>query len=456
MRDRAKSIGRAAGALVADGASPVRSGAPMRDRQGAQLTQMVKVIRRLQDIAGVRTAQELARVMSISVQAARNIRGESKDVPETLRDEHLERFLDHVEQRFEALRPGGLVAESAQECPAFYIEPSCQPVTVHGRVHAWLERYTGLIPQALVYGQVHKDLADAWRNYRVSDGDQGDWIQHAASTAAQLFAHPAMTAWTSAPWSFVSLGPGTGEKERKCLQAAVSARRDEQLREFWLVDVSQKHLHDSFHEVRRERGGKGVKLYCADFEAEVPSLLLPERWAHRRLFVIFGNTFGNAADERRFCEQLHDMTQPGDLLWVELAAARDTADEELRMAAAQQRSGSLGQAGAWRDLDERAKLFTGPLYVTGQGDQLELAVEATGHPDSRCAVEGTSIVIWKCRSRARHFEILYSRRYQPARLVEYLRGFGFEPFFPVGDAAPALRVRGRSGQGVFHFVVKRV
>lgn len=426
----------------------------MKDRQATQLTQVLRVVRRLQDIAGVRSAQDLARVLGVSVQAARNIRGESRDVPETLRYEHLERFLEHVEQRFEALRPGGVVSESPQDCPAFYIEPSCQPVTVHGRVHAWLERYTGLIPQALVYGQVHKDLADAWRNYRVSDGDQGDWIQYAASAAAQLFAQAPTAQWAAHPWSFVSLGPGTGEKERKALQAAVAARRDEHLRECWLVDVSQKHLHDSFHEVRRERG-MGVKLYCADFEDEVPSLLMPERWAHRRLFVIYGNTFGNVADERRFCERLHDMTQPGDLLWVEVAAARDAAADELRGAAAQQRGGSLAQVGAWRDLDERARLFTGPLYVTGQGEHLELSVEATAHPDARCAVEGSSIVIWKCRSRGRVFEILYSRRYQPDALVAYLGGFGFRPFWPVGDGAPVWRVKGRSGQGVFHFVVQR-
>ncbi len=119
----------------------------MKDRQATQLTQVLRVVRRLQDIAGVRSAQDLARVLGVSVQAARNIRGESRDVPETLRYEHLERFLEHVEQRFEALRPGGVVSEGPQDCPAFYIEPSCQPVTVHGRVHAWLERYTGLIPR---------------------------------------------------------------------------------------------------------------------------------------------------------------------------------------------------------------------------------------------------------------------------------------------------------------------
>lgn len=132
-----------------------------------------------------------------------------------------------------------------------------------------------------------------------------------------------------------------------------------------------------------------MKLYCADFESEVPSLLLPERWGHRRLFVTYGNTFGNVADERHFCEQLHDMTQPGDLLWVEVAAARDSLHDELHMATAQQRNSSLSQAGAWRDLDERAKLFTVPLYVTGQGDHLELTVEAMAHPDARCAVEGS-------------------------------------------------------------------
>lgn len=77
-----------------------------------------------------------------------------------------------------------------------------------------------------------------------------------------------MAAWGAQPWSLVSLGPGTGEKERKCLQAIVAAGRDEHLRECWLVDVSQKHLLDSFHEVRKERGVKGVKLYCADFEGE--------------------------------------------------------------------------------------------------------------------------------------------------------------------------------------------
>jgi hypothetical protein len=78
------------------------------------------------------------------------------------------------------------------------------------------------------------------------------------------------------------------------------------------------------------------------------------------------NTFGNVADERRFCERLHELTQPGDLRWVEVAAARDAASDELQTVA-QQRSGSLAQAGAWRDLDERARLLTGLLYVTGIG-----------------------------------------------------------------------------------------
>jgi hypothetical protein len=96
-----------------------------------------------------------------------------------------------------------------------------------------------------------------------------------------------------------------------------------------------------------------------------------------------------------------------------------------------------------------------PYGVTGQGDHLELTVEATAHPDARCAVEGSSIVIWKCRSRGRLFEILYSRRDQPDALVAYLGGFGFRPWWPVGDGAPAWRVKGRSGQGVFHVVVQR-
>jgi hypothetical protein len=77
-----------------------------------------------------------------------------------------------------------------------------------------------------------------------------------------------------------------------------------------------------------------------------------------------------------------------------------------------------------------------PYGVTGQGDHLELTVEATAHPDARCAVEGSSIVIWKCRSRGRLFEILYSRRYQPDARVAYLGGFGFRPGGPSATAPP--------------------
>lgn len=149
------------------------------------------------------------------------------------------------------------------------------------------------------------------------------------------------------------------------------------------------------------------------------------------------------------------MTQPGDLPRVEVAVARDSADDELRTAA-QQRGGSLAQVGAWRDLDERAKLFTGPLYVTGQGEHLELSVEATAHPDRCCAIEGSSIVVWQCRSRGRSDEVLYSRRYDPARLVAYLAGFGFRPFWPVGDGARVSGAGPERAKGVIHFVAQRV
>lgn len=44
------------------------------------------------------------------------------------------------------------------------------------------------------------------------------------------------------------------------LQAVAAARRDEHLRECWLVDVLQKHFHDSFHELRKERGMGGEAL----------------------------------------------------------------------------------------------------------------------------------------------------------------------------------------------------
>ena len=133
------------------------------------------------------------------------------------------------------------------------------------------------------------------------------------------------------------------------------------------------------------------------------------------------NTFGNVADERRFCERLHEMAQPGDLRWVEVAAARDAASDELQTVA-QQRSGSLAQAGAWRDLDERARLFTAPLYVTCIGRPPR--AHRRGHRAPR----------------------------RPGRLPRRLR---LPPWWPVGDGAPAWRVKGRSGQGVFHVVVQR-
>ncbi len=186
----------------------------------------------------------------------------------------------------------------------------------------------------------------------------------------------------------------------------------------------------------------------------MPSLLMPERWAHRRLFVIYGNTFGNVADERRFCERL-DMTQPGDLLWVEVAAARDSRGRRASRGrrpssrAARSRRSARGATST----SARAALHRGPSTSPARASTSGSPSRPPPTPTPAAPSRGSSIVIWKCRSRGRVFEILYSRRYQPDALVAYLGGTT-RPFWP-WRRRPRVAREGTERAGGVHFVVQR-
>lgn len=261
----------------------------------------------------------------------------------------------------------------------------------------------------------------------------------------------------------LSLGPGEGGKEALIMERLAQGWAGDLP---WLslteVDVSIPLLIRASKAARTSLQASGVSdigftAICEDFEEGRLALLerLPsarmDPEARRRLVLILGNVFGNLRDEERFVrERLKKMTEPGDLLWIEVGVRPSIlADEPLFRLTESDHEETATDA-------NRRLLLEGPYrrWEAALGrppSELELRIWIR-EDDEASRIPGSinfchDLIIKRER---RSCTMLYSRRYKPDELATWFgkQGYAVEDSQTVQDR--------RGHDRVCHLLLRRL
>ncbi|WP_034267745.1 L-histidine N(alpha)-methyltransferase [Actinospica robiniae] len=142
------------------------------------------------------------------------------------------------------------------------------------------------------------------------------------------------------PYHYVSLGVGTGDKDRHVIDR-LQARNPQML--YVGLDISSAMLNLGTQETRLRIPGRTL-LIELDFEERSSLSALSEfldRFVEDEpiLFSLLGNSLGNIEDDRGFLQTLAAVLRPQDRLALEVATAT-TLDKEAVRTVAAERSGS--------------------------------------------------------------------------------------------------------------------
>ena len=152
----------------------------------------------------------------------------------------------------------------------------------------------------------------------------------AAQATQETIMHAIMKNVDSRGLDFIALGVGDGKSESR-LAAPLSERMPPSLLRFYLLDISHpllvaahKHavasvppqvavfpIHGNFLDLRR-----------------ILALQLQPGQERRRLWTMFGNTFGNLSHEPDFVRDVSSCAQPGDFLLLNVPATVAPANNE--------------------------------------------------------------------------------------------------------------------------------
>lgn len=243
----------------------------------------------------------------------------------------------------------------------------------------------------------------------------------------------------------VALGSGEAAKELSCLGAVMKLEkalgRTLPLLAFAPVDVSIPLLIRAAVDARKLLAADrtaapfstSVTPFCSDFEegrlgfARRLSGNEPSAEKGVRLVSLLGNTFGNLRDEDRFLrERMLALVRPGDWLWLEVGIRpKELEDEPLYLLTQEGHAETASEA-------NRRLLLEGPYRrweaALGRSNaEVEMRVRLRQNDESARVPGSINFchdLVFKNDRRV--CTMLYSRRYDIAKLSHWLGAYGFE------------------------------
>ena len=159
-------------------------------------------------------------------------------------------------------------------------------------------------------------------------------IANFATLWSQLFRASSLQAY-----EYVSLGVGSGEKDRQVLQSLCGLNS---ALHYFPVDMSPEMLRIGAREATRGTliGRRRVLPIQIDFSfeenvRELRDLLDVVISENAALISLLGNTLSNFDDDKKLLETIRTLIRPGDRLLLEVACTESLSEEAQRAAAAE-------------------------------------------------------------------------------------------------------------------------
>ena len=230
------------------------------------------------------------------------------------------------------------------------------------------------------------------------------------------------------PLDVIGLGVGTGRHEARLVGDLIDAGYQD-LRLF-LLDISQPLLSVASKQAAETLADHPSIPLCAihgNFH-QLPSYahLFAGSSRRCRVFCMFGYTFGNLDNEIRFLRSSLTFSEPGDLLFLDVALAYAPAEDH---AAVMKADPALAQTLSG-DFQRRQEEFNiGPIrrYTIGLQD-----IHFSRHLDTRsCVVPGSYALDMRATVKlksgeSKQFSVAYVKRYDAEKLARLLDEEGWE------------------------------
>jgi len=340
----------------------------------------------------------------------------------SLSEDHFATALGSVTQLLRA-RQGRQRPEWSSSLTPILVDRRCGPLDVQHSLVKGMN--SGFLPQRHLYDSA--EAARLWKDATRSEWERNSMVAGFQSCAKDWLSSGLIPLNASQPLDLIALGSGAGLKEQALLRSIDRIQTADGQR-LILVDSSLPLLTDAAQAIREEFPRTDLTALCTDFEhGRVQLTRTPVHGAgdaprRTRLVMMFGNIFGNLADEGSFLQhQLPDLLQKGDLLWIEVATATDSVEADPSKTRADRYPVDIGSTSEGRD-----RLLVLP-YLRQR--RLEPLRDETGvglHLDASGPASIPDSYNWRYRlrlsrgSKERFVDVLYSRRYREESLTEWL------------------------------------
>lgn len=408
----------------------------MTKKAPAQRSQLVDLILHTAALLDVESDRDLAALAGVSVD---NVDHWKSGASQELKGQTLAAIKEGIARKVLALKERARAVEAAHDSGLFAleIEEESGPAALQRQFH---DRVTyDYLGHRFLYFDSQGALA--WENLMRAGYDQGCWLAGVDVCARKLVDEGVIG--KKRGLDLVSLGPGEAAKE------ALVLGRVGGLELPWvaiaLVDVSIPLLVSGAKACRKK--AEQVLPFCADFEEGKLTFLnrLPTATHDgQRVVMMLGNVFGNVRDEEVLVrERLSKVLRPGDLLWLEVALRLERVEDDPLFRMTLPSKGELTAPEANRRL-----LLEGPYrrWEAAHGrrpSDVHTRVWVREDDDTSRVPGSLNFchdLVFEEQRRA--CTMLYSRRYDIAKLGKWLEGFGFtvEATVPVDDSQKRTRV----------------
>ncbi len=191
-------------------------------------------------------------------------------------------------------------------------------------------------------------------------------VMHDSIEAFPRLWRPVLKVVGTTPYHLVSLGVGTGQKDRVLLGDLVERRSDLL---YVPVDLSAEMLHVGTAETRRARSGQYLLPVQLDFSHqdnlnELRSLLVRLVGDDPIMYGLLGNTVANSDDDVELLSTIADLLRPQDRLLLEVATTNALDEMAAKRASEEYANSEAYRFYAVSALDQNTDLTTDTRSMT--------------------------------------------------------------------------------------------
>ncbi len=355
---------------------------------------------------------ELARRARLTRGTVHNIEeGLTEPSPTTLR-----RLRGLTELRLDAVDLGG--AEAGWQLGS-WLSPKYDPVALAADMTALLNGPGGTLEQTYQY--LDAQSAADWLRYCSEESYVSSFRD---KVPAQQLAQTIAGRLGGRGLDINALGVGDGRTETRLVQALLTEVTEQPDLRMYLVDISHPLLVTAFKHAASLLAASRVPVFPVhgnfyEVSRIVPLHYQPPGSTRRRLWTMFGNTFGNLPHEPSLLADLYACTSRGDMLLLDVQLVWAPAEDMEAVRAA--------DPALRRPLPERiVQWLSGPLLRHCRGVRsVRLSVDSNHH----CPLPGSyELVIWadvRLERESRRFAAWRIRRYDLHKLAATLGELGW-------------------------------